>query len=193
VAVADLDGDAASRFAMQIDSSGSRVMAVEVDVASASSVRNLFELVLARFSAIDIVVNNAGGGNSTPFMDISEDGWDRMFDLNAKSVFLCCQQALQSMLPRKSGKIINIASSAGRSVTQVAGPHYGASKAAVIGLTRNLAREVGPHGINVNAICPGIVATERLMKILEQSGRVESSAQAVPLRRLGTPQDIAGG
>jgi 3-oxoacyl-[acyl-carrier protein] reductase len=147
----------------------------------------------SRFGTVDILVNNAGGGRQTPFMEVQEAEWDLMFDLNVRSVFHACQLALRVMLPKRSGKIINMASAAGRSRTQIAGPHYGAAKAAVIGFTRNLAREMGPQGIHVNAICPGIVATERLMGILERSGRVESEARAVPLGRLGTPDDIAGG
>ncbi len=82
---------------------------------------------------------------------------------------------------------------AGRSLSPTAGPHYAAARAGVIGLTRNLAREVGPHGIHVNAICPGIIGTARLVRRLEETGRLATAAQAIPLRRLGTPEDLAGG
>jgi NAD(P)-dependent dehydrogenase (short-subunit alcohol dehydrogenase family) len=193
VVTADIQGEAVVALASETDPARVRVHPIQADVTSKSSIEHLLDEAVSRFGTVDILVNNAGGGKSTPFMEITEAEWDAMFELNVKSVFLCCQAVLRIMLPRRSGKIINMASAAGRSRTQVAGPHYGASKAGVIGLTRNLAREVGPHGINVNAICPGIVGTERLMQVLVRSGRVESEAASVPLRRLGAPLDIAGG
>ena len=192
VVAADLDADGLGGLAGELKPLGTGVVAVAADVPAPAKVQQVFDAGAARFGRVDILVNNAGGGKPTKFMDITEAEWDAMLAFNLKSVFLCCQAALRQMLPQKSGKIINIASVAGRSLSPTAGPHYAAAKAGVIGLTRNLAREVGPHGIQVNAICPGIIGTERLVRRLEEAGRIASEPQTIPLRRLGTPDDVAG-
>ena len=193
VVAADVDEPSVAALVDNLDPGGARMVSAAVDVTSSASIRSLFDVAASRFDRLDVLVTNAGGGKQTAAMDVSEEEWDAMFAFNAKSAFLCCQAALKVMIPQRSGKIINMASAAGRALPRVGGVHYAASKAAVIGLTRVLAREVGPHGINVNAICPGIVGTERLVGILERSGRLASEAEVIPLRRLGTPEDIAGG
>lgn len=192
VALADIDAAGLEALAGELRGGDGDGFPVVADVTDAPSVRDLVETVVARRGRLDVLVNNAGGGLPTRFMEITEAEWDRMPAFNLKSVFLCCQAALRLMLPRRSGKIINMASVAGRSLSPTAGPHYAAAKAGVIGLTRNLAREMGPHGIQVNAICPGIIATERIRRRLEETGRLATEAQGVPLRRLGTPEDVAG-
>lgn len=193
VVAADVDCGGLESLVDELKPFGAGTVAVVADVTVAAKVRQVFDAASARFGRVDILVNNAGGGKPTKFMDITEAEWDAMLAFNLTSVFLCCQAALRVMLPRGAGKIINIASVAGRSLSPTAGPHYAAAKAGVIGLTRNLAREVGPHGIQVNAICPGIIGTERLLRRLEETGRLASAPQAIPLRRLGAPEDVAGG
>jgi 3-oxoacyl-[acyl-carrier protein] reductase len=193
VAAVDVDDEGLAALVSSLVAQGGRAIALRADVTSGADVDRVFAAVASELGPIDVLVNNAGGGKQTPMADITEEEWDAMFAFNARSVFLCCRAALATMRPRRSGKIINLASAAGRSRPQVGGAHYGASKAAVIGFTRSLAREVGPDGIHVNAICPGIIATERLVRHLEQSGRFESEKAAIPLRRFGTPEDIAGG
>ncbi len=187
VVAADVDDGGLEVLVADLKPSGTGAVAVVADVTVAAKVQQVFDAAAARFGRVDILVNNAGGGKTTRFMEISEGEWDAMLAFNLKSVFLCCQAALRMMLPRKSGKIINIASVAGRSLSPTAGPHYATAKAGVIGLTRNLAREMGPHGIQVNAICPGIIGTERLLRRLEETGRLATAAESIPLRRLGTP------
>ena len=193
VVAADVDGGGLEALGGELSPMGARALPVMADVTAAGQVQRMFDAAAGSFGRVDVLVNNAGGGKPPRFMEITESDWDAMLAFNLKSVFMCCQAALRVMLPRKAGKIINIASVAGRSLTLTAGPHYAAAKAGVIGLTRNLAREMGPHGIHVNAICPGIVGTERLLRRLKETGRLATEAEAIPLRRLGTPEDIAGG
>ena len=193
VVAADVDCDGLEALMGELKPSGAGAAAVVADVTVGIKVQQVFDGAAARFGRVDVLVNNAGGGKPRKFLEIAESEWDAMLALNLKSVFLCCQAALRMMLPRQSGKIITIASVAGRSLSPTAGPHYAAAKAGVIGLTRNLAREVGPHGIQVNGICPGIIGTERLLRRLEETGRLTMEAEKIPLRRLGTPGDVAGG
>ena len=192
VVAADVDGAGLRDLEGALRQAGGDVLAAVADVTEAAGVQQIFDGAASAFGGVDILVNNAGGGLPTRFMEITEAEWDRMLAFNLKSVFLCCQAALRLMLPRGAGKIINMASVAGRSLSLTAGPHYAAAKAGVIGLTRNLAREMGPHGIRVNAICPGIIGTERLVRRLEATGRLATEGQGIPLRRLGTPEDVAG-
>lgn len=192
VVAADVDGPAVETLAGELGAAGAVGVPVAADVTVAGQVRDLFAAA-ARFGHLDVLVNNAGGGVAARFVEIAEADWDAMFARNVKSAFLCCQAALRLMLPRGSGKIINIASVAGRSLSPTAGPHYAAAKAGLIGLTRNLAQEMGPHGIQVNAICPGIVGTERILRRLEGTGRMAAAVASIPLGRLGRPEDVAGG
>ncbi len=189
---ADVDGAGLEAVVADCAASGGKAVAVVADATAAAGVQHIFALAVSSFGEVDISVQNVGGGKPAKFMDISEAEWDAMLTFNLKGTFLCCQAALRRMLLRRSGKIINMASVAGRSLSATAGPHYAAAKAGVIGLTRNLAREAGPHGIQVNAICPGIIGTDRLLRRLEETGQIASEPQAIPLRRLGTPDDVAG-
>ena len=190
---ADVDGGGLEALLGELKPSGTGAVAVVADVTVAAQVQRIFDAAATAFGRVDVLVNNAGAYPFARFLDITEAEWDRVLALNLTSVFLCSQAALRLMLPRGSGKIVNIASVAGRSLTLAAGPHYATAKAAVIGLTRNLAREVGPHGIQVNAVCPGIIGTPPVLERLEAMGRLESEHEKVPLRRLGTAEDVAHG
>jgi NAD(P)-dependent dehydrogenase (short-subunit alcohol dehydrogenase family) len=145
-------------------------------------------------------VNNAGVTRRAYIMDFTEDDWDRIFRVNAKGVFFCLQRVAREMIPRRSGRIINIASIAGKGFAGTSNAIYAASKGAVISLTKTAAQQLGPHNINVNAVCPGIVRTaiyaEMVRVIAEKEGasieEVERRGiQSVPLRRANEPEDIA--
>jgi len=144
---------------------------------------------------LDILVNNAGGGmNPVPLEEMDEKDWDRVVNINLKGTFFCTRAVIGYMRNQKSGAIVNISSQAGRSKSELSNIPYASAKAGVIGFTRQLAFEVGPVGIRVNAIAPGVTLSgERVAKKWE--GRPEdekrSMIEAIPLRRLGKPEEIA--
>jgi len=193
VAVVDINLSGAEKVAAAIEKSGGSALAVLCDVTKRSEIAKTVKDVLARWSAIDILVNNAGGFNTfNPLLEIGEEEWDKVVGLNLKSVFLCCQAAAKHMMDRRKGRIINIASRAGLAPNP-GGPDYlpyGASKAGVMGLTRLLARELGPYGITVNSISPSTAATERVTK-LRGVESLKKIAEMAPLRHVIEPQDIA--
>ncbi|MDV7212784.1 SDR family NAD(P)-dependent oxidoreductase [Azotobacter beijerinckii] len=156
--VADFNSNVAEEAAMQIRALGHRAVALRVDVGQADSVSAMIDQVAEQFGGLDIAVNNAGVVSLGKVSELSVTEWDRIMNVNARGVFLCCQAELKLMRARQSGRIINIASIAGK----VGFPdlaHYSASKFAVIGFTNAFAKEVAREGITVNALCPGIVGT----------------------------------
>ena len=138
---------------------GAEVLAVPTDVRDKAQVQCLVAATLACFGRVDVLVNNAGVARHGYVLDISEEDWDLTFDVNTKGVFLCSQAVLPQMIAQHGGRIINVASGAGLHGSAWKSA-YSASKFAVVGFAESLAQEVGRHGINVNTICPGPVATE---------------------------------
>ncbi|MBI2178657.1 MAG: SDR family oxidoreductase [Candidatus Tectomicrobia bacterium] len=170
---------------------GGRGAAAPIDVLDPEGVKRAMREAIAAFGPIDGLVNCVGGGLPLSALEIDEAAFERMFDLNVKSVYRCCWSLLPHMKERRSGRIVNFSSVAGRSASVLQGPHYSSSKAAVIGLTRHLAREFGPHDINVNAVAPGVILTPRIAAQMTP-GQRERAEAATPLGRLGTPEDVAG-
>jgi len=152
---------------------GGRYVAVPVDVADPRSVDALARRTLDEFGRIDILVNAAGviGPIETPLHKLAPEDWDRVLGVNLKGVFLCCRAVVPEMIERRYGKIINIAGTSGLRGYRFRAA-YSSSKWAVRGLTRTLALEVGPYGVNVNAICPGVVEGERMTTIMREKARV---------------------
>ena len=167
---------------------GCSVITVRADVSKADEVDFLFSEVEKAFGGADILVNNAGIAQQKLFTDITMQDYDKMFDCNVKSVFNCCQRALPHMIHNKYGRIINISSMWG-----VAGAscevHYSASKAAVIGMTKALAREVAPSGITVNCIAPGVIDTP--MNKGFDSETMDCLKDETPVGRIGSPEEVA--
>lgn len=161
---------------------------IKADISNRSEVDSMFKQALDLYGSIDVLVNNAGIAQQKLFTDISEPEWDRMFNINIKGIYNCCQAVIPCMVHRKSGKIINISSMWGISGSSCE-VHYSASKAAVIGFTKALAKELGPSGINVNCIAPGVIATDMNSNIDEIS--LNSLREETPLERLGSPDDVA--
>ncbi|MBB3139829.1 SDR family NAD(P)-dependent oxidoreductase [Halomonas organivorans] len=158
VAVADLEGDIARDTAARVEALGRRSIALRVDVSDPASVQRLIEETEDRLGPLDIAVNNAGIIGIHSIAELTAAEWDRVMAVNAKGVFLCTQAEIAVMRPRRFGRIINVASIAGK----VGFPdlsHYSASKFAVIGFTNAVAKEVAAEGVTVNALCPGIVGT----------------------------------
>ena len=178
----------AAELCREIRLSGGNSVAVQADVSKRDEVDRLFEQAREKFGDVEVLVNNAGVAQIKLFTDITDEDYDRMFDCNVRSVFNCCQAALPDMIHNKRGRIINISSMWG--VTGASCEvHYSASKAAVIGLTKALAREVAPSGITVNAIAPGVIDTP--MNEGFDGETMNSLREETPVGRIGTPEDIA--
>ena len=158
------------------------VAGISPDLSSLESVRNEFREATAKYGCVDILVNNAGVSESTPFVEYTEEAFDKVMDLNVKGVFNATRAASECMIARGSGVILSTSS-------MVSLYAYPASKFAVNGLTVSLARELGPKGIRVNAVAPGITETD-MMKAVPKSV-IEPMIAQIPLRRLGQPEDIA--
>lgn len=154
------------------------------NVANAASVKKMVDMI----GGVDVLVNNAGISRINLFTDISEKEWDEVFDVNVKGMFLVTKAVLPNMIHNKYGKIVNISSMWGVSGGSCE-VHYSASKAAVIGMTKALAKEEGPSGINVNCIAPGVIETEMNSHLDTKSKRELS--EETPLMRLGTPEEVA--
>jgi len=142
------------------ESLGERAMAVAADVAAPGAADDIVRRTMERFGRIDILVNNAALARSTRFPDLSADEWREALEVNLTAPFLLTKAVLPMMKAQGYGRIVNISSSAGRTVSTLGGAHYTASKAGLLGLTRAAAKELGKFGITVNAICPGMIDTE---------------------------------
>lgn len=162
--------------------------AVKADVSKYSEAESLIEKTISEFGKIDVLVNNAGIAEQKLFTDISEYEWKKMFEVNVQSMFNCSKFAAKNMIKNHSGKIINVSS-----VWGVCGAscevHYSASKAAVIGFTKALAKELGPSGITVNCVAPGVIDTDMNSHLRKED--IVKLIDSTPLMRLGLPKDIA--
>ncbi len=164
------------------------VAGISPDLSSLQSVQEAFAIATAQYGCVDILVNNAGISESTPFMDYTEDTFDKVMDLNVKGVFNATRAAAQCMVARGKGVILSTSSMVSIS-GQPSGFAYPASKFAVNGLTVSLARELGPKGIRVNAVAPGIIETDMMKAVPKEV--IDPMIARIPLRRLGQPEDIA--
>lgn len=158
------------------------------DVSDRKAVDEMTEFAHKNFGSITTLINNAGIAEQIMFCDITEEKWDRMFAVDVKGVYNCIQSALPDMIHNKSGRIINISSMWGITGASCE-VHYSAAKAAVIGMTKALAKELGPSGITVNAIAPGVISTEMNGNISEEI--MSELKEETPIGRIGTPEDIA--
>lgn len=165
--------------------------AVACDALDSENVKRVFADTISAHGRIDGLINCVGAGLPLSALEIDEEAFDKMFDMNVKTTYRACWAVLPHMKEKKSGKIVNFSSVAGRSASVLQGPHYSSSKAAVIGLTRHLAREFGPDNINVNAVAPGVIGTGRILAQMSDAQRKRTEA-ATPLGRIGAPEDIAG-
>lgn len=170
---------------------GSRALGLRMDVSDARSVRAAVEETAARLGPLDVLVNNAGVDVIQPFLESSEETWDRLWAVNLKGTLLATRAVLDGMVTRGRGRIVNIGSDAGR-VGSSAEAVYSATKGGVIAFSKALAREVARHGITVNCVCPGPTDTALLEQVRDYDEKLHASlARAIPLRRLGRPEDVA--
>ena len=190
VVVCDLDGEKAAQVAREIDPSGERTLGSQTDVAREEEVEALVAATLERFGKVDILVNNAGVLRSTRVEEISAAEWDLVLDANLKGTFLCSRAVLANMKANKYGRIVNMSSSAGRSVSTLGGAHYTTAKAGVLGFTRALAKEMAPFGITANSICPGLIDTEMVRENCSPE-RLQAYEESFPISRLGSRDEVA--
>jgi NAD(P)-dependent dehydrogenase (short-subunit alcohol dehydrogenase family) len=200
VAAADIDLAAVQRTVEEIASNTHRAVAIEADCGDVASIDAMIACTVQEFGRLDIIVNNAGVTRYSFIMDLTEADWDRIHRVNAKGVFFCLQRAAKEMIAGGGGRIINIASIAGRGHAGSSNVAYAASKGAVMAMTMLAAHQLGPHNINVNAICPGMTMTElgerNAVGRAASRGITVAELQAeqragIPIRRANTPDDIA--
>ena len=201
ITVADIDPEASACVAREIAATPGEAFPCAVDVTRKESVHQMMREALDRWGRIDILANVAGGAIRTPVLEMEESEWDEIVGLNLKSVFLCSQAVLPAMIKQRYGKIVNMSSAAGTGAAPFGGGgspagncNYAAAKAGVILLTKTLARELGPHGINVNCIAPGFVVTPMSYTTRSQQEiekHIESRKKSTVLNRAGTLEDIA--
>lgn len=190
VVVNDVSAASAAATVRAIRRAGGSAVAVAADVSMAASVREMIDPVVARYGSVDVLVNNAGVLRRTPIAHITEAEWDLVLDVNLKGTFLCSQAVLPAMKRKRAGKIVNVASLAGKATSTLGGAHYTAAKAAVLGLSRHLAREAAPYRINVNAVCPGIIDTPMVRGNVPDE-RLAAVVRGIPFARLGRPEEVA--
>lgn len=200
VVAADIDGDAAQATADKAGEFQNRTLAIQADVSKLADINRMVEATVGEFERLDVIVNNAGVTRKAYIMDLTEDDWDRIHSVNAKGVFFCLQRAARQMITQGEGRIVNIASIAGRGYPGTSNAAYAASKGAIIALTKTAAQQLAQHNINVNAICPGVTRTalgERnmIVRAEEQGISVEEARKRhyahIPLGRANEPEDIA--
>ncbi|TPM98243.1 SDR family NAD(P)-dependent oxidoreductase [Mesorhizobium sp. B2-1-3A] len=193
VAVTDLPSQAAELAVTkaEIEAAGRKAYVYMMDVSKKHEIEATAQALLAAAGSIDVLVNNAGILKPSLLQDLDEASWDAHFDINAKGVLMMCQAVLPHMRARRSGRVINIASIAGRQGVPTQG-HYAATKSVVITLTRVLAQEVGMDGVTVNAICPGIILTEMGKNNLGSEAAIRHWEDVAALKRLGAPEDVVG-
>lgn len=189
VALWDVNHKAAVEAASEICGIGGEAVFRQVDVSKASEVKEAFQELLSFWGSLDVLVNNAGICLLGTIEAIDEKDWDRVMEVNLKSVFLCSKAAMGVMKAQRQGCIINMGSIAGKVGGIAVGAHYSASKAAVMCLTKSLAKELAPYGVRVNAVSPGVVETD--MSRMITKGDWTSYLTQIPMARVGTPQEVA--
>ena len=175
----------------EIVAAGGTAITVKADVAKASDVQALVEHTVKELGPVDILVNNAGSlVERLRILELTEERWDEVIDLNLKSAFLCCRAVAASMMERKTGAVVNVSSIAGRTGGALGSIHYSTAKGGLITFTKGLAKELAPFGVRVNAISPGVIDT-RYHEVFSTPEVMKSYVAGIPLGRVGTPAEVA--
>lgn len=167
---------------------GKSVEIYKADLCKKEEVENMIKFVEKKYKTIDVLINNAGISQIKPFADIEEDDWDNMINNNLKTVYLVTKSVINNMINQKNGSIVNISSIWGLTGASCE-VHYSAAKAAIIGMTKALAKEMALSNINVNAIAPGLIKTDMNSELKKEE--LEEIEEDIPLKRMGTPEEIA--
>ncbi len=189
VALWDVDHDAAGGVAARLDPAGDRMLAVPVDITDEAAVGRAVTGTLERFGRLDVLVNNAGISRHRPILDMTVEMFEAVMRVNVTGTFICCRAVVPVMTRQRRGKIVNVSSLAARTGRPGVAVNYAAAKAAVIGLTQTLARELGPAGIYVNAVAPGPILTDQTRQYAPEVFAAWNAGRAV--QRDGTPSDVA--
>jgi NAD(P)-dependent dehydrogenase (short-subunit alcohol dehydrogenase family) len=193
VVVSDISLEDCQKVADEIEKNKGEALAVKCDVTKKEEVDAMVKAAVDKWGKVDVLVNNAGICQFKPFLELTEEEWDRTLDINLKGYFLCAQAAAKEMAKQKSGVIINIASVAmgqvGVGFATLA--HYSASKGGIVGMTETLAIELGPHNIRVNAIAPGAIETPMIDPVKQDPKAMEGILARVPLHRVGKPEEVS--
>ena len=200
VVVADIDDVAVNSTVDELTDAGHQARGFKVDVSQAAQIKDVIHAIAETVGRIDILVNNAGLTRHRPFLELADSDWDAVLAVDLKGVFYCSQAAAPHMISQRYGKILNISSIMGAGASSQAGgspagnASYASAKAGVIQLTKTLARELGPHGINVNSVAPGSVLTPITSKSRpaeEVEAHLEARRKMAVLNRIGEPEDVA--
>jgi NAD(P)-dependent dehydrogenase (short-subunit alcohol dehydrogenase family) len=200
VAASDIDEQELATLKAEIEATGRRCVSVAADAGDLAGIDAMVSQTVEAFGKIDVIVNNAGVTRRANIMDLTEADFDRINRVNTKGVFFCMQRAAQEMIKQGGGRIINMASVAGKGFSGASNVIYAGTKGAVIAMTRLASVQLGPHNITVNAVCPGITETAIYDEIMASDAKklgvpeAEIRAKAlenIPLRRSNTPDDIA--
>jgi len=192
VAIADIQEEVANATAQELRAAGYTAAAVKLDVTSLASAQAAAQKVEQEFGGIDILVNNAGWDKLEPFIESTPETWDKVIAINFRGVIHCCKAVIPRLQSRGGGKIVSIASDAGR-VGSIGEAVYSGCKGAIIAFSKTLARELARNNINVNVVCPGPTETALLHGVMDKQPKVlDAMKRGIPMRRLGQPQDLAG-
>lgn len=191
VAVADLDQTAAQQTAQEISDSGGQALAVAVDVTARPSVEAMVTTVVERYGRVDVLCNIAGIAVGEPFLEVTDENWQRTLDVNLTGVFLCSQVVARRMVEKGiAGRIVHMASTNGL-VGEANLSHYNASKFGVVGLTMTMAIDLAPHNIRVNSVCPGLIKTRLTERSRNDPTWTGEYLKKIPLNRFGEPEEVA--
>ena len=188
IAVSDINEDSLSSAVKEIEALGRKAIAVKMDVSSLKDCEAMVKKTIDAFGKVDILINNAGITRDTVLLRMKEEQWDQVIQVNLKGTFNCTKAVIRSMFKQKSGKIINISSVTG-AMGNAGQANYSASKAAVMGFTKSIAREYAHCGITVNAVAPGFIKTAMTDAIPEKDR--DAMISIIPAKRLGLPEDVA--
>jgi NAD(P)-dependent dehydrogenase (short-subunit alcohol dehydrogenase family) len=193
VVVSDISLEDCEKVVKEIKKLGGEAMAVKCDVSKKEEVEEMVRKTIEKWGRVDVLVNNAAIAQFKPFLEMTEEDWDRTMDINLKGYFLCAQAVSKEMVKQKSGVIINIASIA-MGQTGIGFPtlvHYVASKGGVVAMTEALALELAPYGIRVNSVSPGIIDTPMVNPVRADKKTLEGILMRVPMRRMGKPEEVS--
>jgi NAD(P)-dependent dehydrogenase (short-subunit alcohol dehydrogenase family) len=200
IVIADIQQAPAEQVASEIRELGRRALPIVINLAQTQERTHMFAVTLETFGRLDVLVNNAGIQRVALPLDVTEEHWDTMMQVNAKAVYFCCQLALQHMVAQQHGRIVNIASIAGKTASTPYHPIYNVSKAAVLAMTKTFALSYADKGVRVNAVCPGIIETPMQDVVDREFARVAHTQPEqiraermgrIPMQRIGTPEDVA--